>query len=146
MSRTKLPRWLALANRLGIALQRMGLAVGTQHILTVAGRRTGRPRSTIVSVLALDGHRYIVAGGDATEWAKNARAARHGLLIRGRRSEHVALLEVPVDQRAPILREFLTQVRGVRPLVRSLGLPSDPDAFAAAAPRCPVFRLDRVPY
>jgi hypothetical protein len=137
-----LPRWLKPANRVVMALNRMGLAVGTQHILSIPGRKTGQLRSTPVSLLTVDGKRYIVTGME-TNWVKNARAAGWGLLSRGRKRERVALIEVPVEQRAPILREFPRQVRGgVRFFERMLGLPNDPEAFAAAAPQCPVFRVD----
>ena len=55
----------------------------------------------------------------------------------------MALIELPVEERAPILREFPVQVPGGLPMFeRLLDLPSDPEAFAQAAPRCPVFRLD----
>jgi hypothetical protein len=134
----KPPRWLLLANHIVIWLNRMGLAIGTQHILSIPGRRTAKVHSTPVSLLTVGGHRYIVSGSEA-EWVKNARAARYGMLSRGRRTERVALVEIPVEQRAPILREFPRQVRGG---VRVLGLPDDPEAFAAASPHCPVFRLD----
>jgi len=134
--------WLKPANRMVMALNRMGLALGTQHILSIPGRETGQLRSTPVSVLTVDGKRYIVTGME-TNWVKNARAAGWGLLSRGRKRERVTLVEVPVEQRAPILREFPRQVRGgVKFFERMLGLPNDPDAFAAAAPKCPVFRVD----
>ncbi len=136
-----LPRWLKPANRMVMALNRMGLALGTQHILSIPGRKTGQLRSTPVSVLTVGGKRYIVTGIE-TNWVKNARAAGWGLLSRGRKRERVALVEVPVEQRAPILREFPRQVRGgVKFFERMLGLPNDPEAFAAAAPKCPVFRV-----
>lgn len=55
-------------------------------------------------------------------------------------------MEVPVEQRPPILREFPRQVpHGVQFFERILGLPNDPEAFAAAAPHCPVFRFDPMP-
>lgn len=70
---------------------------------------------------------------------QNARAPGRGLLTRGRRREWVTLTELPAGERAPVLRAFPRQVPGG---VRFFGLPPDPEAFAAAAPRCPVFRLD----
>jgi hypothetical protein len=95
-----------------------------------------------VSVLTLDGERYVCTGYE-TDWVKNARAAGWGILARGRRRERVALVELPVEERGRILREFPRQVPGgVRFFERLLDLPNDPDAFAAAAPRCPVFRID----
>lgn len=63
----KLPRWLVLANRIVIWLNRMGLAIGTQHIFSIPGRRAAKVRITPVSLLTVDGHRYIVSGSEA-EW------------------------------------------------------------------------------
>jgi len=140
-----LPWWLKPANRLVMALNRMGLVVGTQHILSIPGRKTGKMRSTPVSLLTVDGRRYIVTGFD-TNWVKNARASGWGILSRGRKKERVVLVELPVEERPPILREFPRQVPGgVQYFERILGLPNDPEAFAAAASRCPVFRVDGSP-
>ncbi len=140
-----LPRWLKPFNRAVMALNCLGLSVGTQHVLTVPGRKTGRLRRTPVSLLTVGGRRYVCTGLE-TDWVKNARAAGWGLLSRGRTTERVALVEVPVAERAPILREFPRQVpHGVSYFERILGLPNHPEAFAAAAARCPVFRFDPIP-
>ncbi len=137
----KLPWWLKPANRIIIALYRLGWAFGTWYVLSVPGRKTGKLRSTPVSLLTVDGRRYIV--GFETNWVKNARAVGWGILTRGGKKESVALVELPVEERPPILREFPRQVpHGVQFFERLLGLPNDPEAFAAAAPRCPVFRVD----
>ena len=58
-SRSKLPWWLMPANQMVMALSRLGVAVGTQHVLSIPGRRTGRLRSTPVSLLTVDGERYV---------------------------------------------------------------------------------------
>jgi hypothetical protein len=98
-------------------------------------------RSTPVSVLHVNGQRYVVTGFE-TQWVKNARKAGWGVLARGRRQEQVALVEVPVEERPPILREFPRQVpHGVQFFERFLGMPIDPEALAQAAPHCPVFRI-----
>ena len=136
------PWWLKYANRLVILLNHLGLAIGTIHILSIPGRKTGKMRSTPVSVLRVNGKRYVLTGLE-TGWVKNARAAGRGLLSYGRKKERVALIELPVEERPAILREFPTQVPGgVQFFERLLDLPNDPEAFAQAAPRCPVFRLD----
>jgi hypothetical protein len=143
----KLPWWLKSANRVVIALNRLGLAVGTQHVLSIPGRKTGKLRSTPVSLLTVNGQRYIVSALE-TDWVKNARVAGWGVLSRGkkipqRKQERVALVELPLQERPPILREFPRQVpHGVQFFERLLGLPNDPEAFAKAAPQCPVFRVE----
>ena len=123
------PWWLKPANRLIILLNRLGMSIGTM-------------RSTPVSVLHVNGQQYIL--GPEAGWVKNARTAGWGLLSSGRKQERVTLVELPVEERPPILREFPAQVPGgVAMFARLLDVPADPEAFAQAAPRCPVFRLER---
>ncbi len=83
------------------------------------------------------------AGFDEADWGKNARAAGWGILARGREQERVTLMELPAEERAPILREFPRKVeRGVQFFRQLYGVPHDPEAFAAkSASRCPVFRI-----
>ena len=118
------------------------MSFGTWYILSIAGRKTGKVRSTPVSVLHVNGQRYVVTGFE-TQWVKNARKEGRGMLARGRKQEQVVLVELPVVERPPILREFPRQVpHGVPFFEKLLNIPGDPEALAEAAPRCPVFRLD----
>jgi F420H(2)-dependent quinone reductase len=143
----KLPRWLKPMNRLIVALQRKGLALGTMRVLSVPGRKSGRLRTTPISPLVVGGRRYVVGGSAQADWVKNARAAGWGILARGHKEERVRLVELPVEERAPILREFPKEVPGGISFFRSMyELPKEkealPEAFAALAPRCAVFRLE----
>jgi deazaflavin-dependent oxidoreductase (nitroreductase family) len=139
-----LPSWLKGFNRVIIALQRLGFVVGSMHVLAVPGRHSGVLRSTPVSLLTVDDRRYIVAGLDNADWVLNARAAGRGILQRGRTEEHVSLVELPVEERAPILREVpRLNSRGVPFITRLYGVTADPDAFAGLAETCPVFRVER---
>ena len=138
-----LPWWLGPASRLNLLMLRLGLRIGTQHVLSVPGRKTGRLRSTPVSLVTLDQTRYIVSG-EGLAWAKNARVAGWGTLERARRRERVTLTELPPEDRGPILRAFWQQVPAGRSFIaRLFGLAPDASAddFEAAAPRCPVFRI-----
>jgi deazaflavin-dependent oxidoreductase (nitroreductase family) len=144
MSDEVLPRWLGPASRVNTWLLRRGLRIGTQHILSVPGRKTGLMRSTPVSLVIVDGSRYIVSG-EGLAWVANVRAAGWGTIERARRSERVALTELPAADRGPILRAFWHQVpHGRQFIARFFGLAPDAtaDDFEAAAPRCPVFRID----
>jgi len=129
------PDWMV---RLNVAVLRRGLRVGTQHLLSVRGRRSGVERVTPVSLVTVDGSRYIVAAFADADWVHNVRAAGTGSLTRGRDREIVALVELPEPERGPILRAFLAQVRGG---VRFFDSP-DPDTVVADARRYPVFRVD----
>jgi hypothetical protein len=140
----RLPSWLKGVNRVVMALQRLGFVVGTMHVLAVPGRRSGVYRSTPVSLLTVDGHRYIVAGLDDADWVLNARVAGRGKLHRGRTEEHVSLVELPVEERVPILREFPRLVpQGVPFFTRLYGVTADPEEFAGLVESCPVFRVER---
>lgn len=143
----KLPRWLKPVNRLIVALQRGGLVVGTMRVLSVPGRKSGRQQTIPVSPFVVGGRRYVVGGSVQADWVKNARAAGRGVLARGRKKERVRLVELPIGERAPILREFPQKVPGGIPFFRSMyELPKEkealPESFASLAPQCAVFRLE----
>ena len=141
-----LPWWSRPASRLNTLLLRIGLRIGTQHILSVRGRKSGRWRSTPVSLVTLDDARYVVSG-EGLAWVANARAAGWGELFRAGQRERVTLNELPVEARRRVLRAFWHQVPHGRPFIaRFFGLARDagPDDFESAAPRCPVFRLEPV--
>ena len=126
------PVWMV---RLNVALLRRGLRLGTQHLLTVPGRKSGAPRSTPVSIATHNGRRYIVAAFPDADWVKNVRATGTATLARGRSEEHVRFSELATTERGPVLRAFLEQVRGG---VRFFGRQT-PDEIVATAARYPVF-------
>jgi deazaflavin-dependent oxidoreductase (nitroreductase family) len=139
----RLPRWLRVANPVIVALQRRGLVIGTMRLLSVPGRKSGKLRTTPVSPVTVDGWRYIVAGHEGSDWVRNARAAGWGILARGRKEERVTLVELPSEERGPILREFPREVpHGVQFFRQLYGVSGEPEEFAALAPRCPVFRVE----
>jgi deazaflavin-dependent oxidoreductase (nitroreductase family) len=145
-----LPGWLKPVNRIVVALQRLGLSIGTMHVLTIPGRKSGKLRTTPVSLMRIGDKRYIVGGLSNADWVQNARAAGWGIMAYGRKKERVALVELPVEERAPVLRAFPRLVpHGVQFFQHLYGLPEDPatwpEAFAALAPRCPVFRIEPAP-
>jgi hypothetical protein len=141
-SASLLPKWLPWANRLVGVLQRLGARTGTIHLLSVPDRISGRMRKTPVSLLTVNGQRYIVGGLEDADWVRNARAAGWGVLYYGRIEEPISLVELPVVDRAAILRQFPRLVpHGVPFFTRLYGVGADPEAFATLADRCPVFRV-----
>lgn len=111
--------------------------------LVVVGKRTGRPISVPIAVAECEGRYFLVSMlGSGANWVRNVRAAGgHAVLRRYGRDRSVVLTEVPVEQRAPILRRYLAIAPGARPHI-----PVDRRAplsrFAAIAHRYPVFRID----
>lgn len=144
VTRQALPRWLRPANRFVRLLTRLGLRLGTIHVLTVPGRRSGAPRPTPVSPLTVDGRRYVIAGVPQGDWARNVRAAGRGELTHGRRKQAVTLDEVTdPGVRAAVMRAFPREVPHGVPMFVRLGLVTSgsEDEFAAAAGRVAVFRV-----
>jgi deazaflavin-dependent oxidoreductase (nitroreductase family) len=118
----------------------IGLVPMNTVLLQVRGRRSGQTRSTAVSWVEHEGQRYLVSPRGNTEWARNAKAAGEAVLNH-RKTERVRLEEVPVEQRAPIIKAYLKKTAMVTK--REFGL--DPDApideFEKIADRHPVFRI-----
>jgi deazaflavin-dependent oxidoreductase (nitroreductase family) len=140
------PWWLKPANKVFIALSRLGLSFGGESpvVLTVPGRKSGTPRSTPVTPMTVDGKRYVVGGFPGADWIRNVRAAGEVTLRRGRTQEHVRMVELSADDARPFLRAFPDEVpTGVGFMKRS-GLVKEgrPDEFEALAGICPVFRMD----
>ncbi|MFD9895809.1 nitroreductase family deazaflavin-dependent oxidoreductase [Amycolatopsis sp. NPDC059027] len=134
-------------NKVIVGLQRAGVAFGPMQLLTVAGRRSGQPRTFPIAVIPLTGGRYIMQAYPKAAWVANARAADTVTLTRGRRSSTARLVEVPVDERRPLLRELVKKSPASvanRLVTTGLADAPTPDAVAAAAERIAVFRVEDV--
>ena len=89
--------------------------------------------------------RYLVAVRGNTQWVRNVRAAGGARLQAGRRVEEVRLVELPVEQRVPVLRRYLARWGWeVGRFVEGLSKRSTDAELAAAAPGMPVFRITTV--
>ena len=141
------PRWLKPMNKLMIAVQKLGLRTGPAYVLTVPGRKSGKPRSTPMTPFDYRGALYTVAGYPGSDWASNARAAGVGTLSRGRRSRRVAIVELDADEARPVLRAFPGSVPVGVAFAKRSGLvrQGTPDEFEALAGRLAVFRFDPIP-
>jgi deazaflavin-dependent oxidoreductase (nitroreductase family) len=130
-------------------LKRLGLPIAGKEspvVLTVPGRKSGKPRPTPITPMKIDGKRYVVTGFPGADWVRNIRAADNATLTQGRRTERMQMVELSPEEARPLLRVFPIEVpTGVGFMKRS-GLVQDgtPDEFEALAGRCPVFRLDPI--
>ncbi|QLL07419.1 nitroreductase family deazaflavin-dependent oxidoreductase [Mycobacterium vicinigordonae] len=141
------PRYLKAMNLVMKAVQKLGIPTGPAMVLTVPGRKSGRPRSTPMTPFEFRGGLYVVAGYPGADWAANARAAGTGTLTRGRRSRQVRIVELAVDQARPVLRAFPNRVPVGVSFAKRSGLVRDgsPDEFESLAGRLAVFRFDPEP-
>jgi len=132
-------------NTMAAAMIRLGIGPAGMHLLTVRGRTTGRPRTTPVNLIEHQGRRWLVAPYGEVAWVRNARAAGQVELRRAATIEHARVREATAAEAAPVLRSCLRQLRLVVGPYFDV-TPSSPDAaFAAEAPRHPVFLLTRPP-
>ncbi|MGZ3645493.1 MAG: nitroreductase/quinone reductase family protein [Ktedonobacteraceae bacterium] len=136
------PNWIARAmNRLGAAVASMGVTSNIMVTLETTGRSSGRTISQPMVVAVINGQRYLVSMlGENVNWVKNVRAAGGKAALRSGSREKILLEEVPIDQRAPILKVYLKRAPGARPHI-----PVDKDApledFEKVAADFPVFKV-----
>ena len=149
----RIKRWLYRGDRpspatrwinAGVArLHASGLGPASWVTLEVVGRKSGRAIAFPLVMAVVDGERFLVSmlGSDAA-WVRNLRAASGEATLRCGGEERVHLEEVPVAERAPLLKAYLQAAPGARPHV-----PVSKDAplarFEEVAPRFPVFRVAR---
>ena len=127
-------------NRLVRGLLRVGLGPRETYLLTVAGRRSGEPRSTPVTLVEEGGRRWLVAPYGEVAWVRNLRAAGRATLSRGGRTNAIAVREISAEEAAPVLKMYVTRVPITRPYF-DVRPESDLSAFRAEAPRHPVFAI-----
>jgi deazaflavin-dependent oxidoreductase (nitroreductase family) len=144
MSDRRPPRYLKPMNKVMMAVQKLGIPTGPAMVLTVPGRKSGRPRSTPMTPFEHDGGLYTVAGYPGSDWAANARAAGAGTLSRGRKSRRVKIVELNTAEAGPVLRSFAVKVPVGVGFAKRSGLVDEgtPGEFAALAGQLAVFRFD----
>jgi deazaflavin-dependent oxidoreductase (nitroreductase family) len=124
-------------------LTRVGLSVAGSRVLEVRGRTTGEWRRTPVNPLDFDGVRYLVAPRGNTHWVKNIRANPEGRLLVGRRTEPFTAVEVPDEEKEPLLRAYLKRWKWeVGVFFGGVGADSTYEEVARIAPDHPVFRVE----
>jgi hypothetical protein len=136
------PNWIAkILNRAWANLAAKSVSSNGLVALEVVGRKSGRIILFPLVMVTVDRQRYLASMlGDNTQWVRNVRASGGKAVLRSGGRENVQLVEIPVDQRAPILKAYLQAAPGARPHV-----PVDKDAplaeFEKIAAAFPVFRL-----
>jgi deazaflavin-dependent oxidoreductase (nitroreductase family) len=129
-------------NRAVTALTRAGVSFWGSRILELPGRKTGEPRRTPVNLLTFGGQRYLVAPRGHTQWVRNLRASGSGRLLIGRRAEEFSAVELPDDEKPPLLREYLRRWKWeVGQFFGGLGPDAPDEELRRIAPDHPVFRI-----
>ena len=90
------------------SLLRLGIKVWSFSLLTVRGRKSGKPIVTPIAVFVQDQKRYLVAPYGVVNWVRNLRAAAGEATLTWRRhSERIHAIELSPEAAAPIFRAAL---------------------------------------
>jgi deazaflavin-dependent oxidoreductase (nitroreductase family) len=140
---TRVPLYVRLVNPILKPLLRLGLRRPPMALLTVHGRRSGRPHTTPVGLLVLDGRRYLFSAFGEVNWVRNMRAAGVATIGVGRNRETLRAAELSAEEAGAVIQSILkTPTYG--PVVRPY-FPVSSDAplteFVQEARRHPVFEL-----
>lgn len=120
----------------------LGLAPPILLTLQVKSRSDGSLRSTVLVAARYQGQRYVVSMlGNGSAWVRNVRAAGGKAFVKRGRSCPVMLVEIPPNERAPILKAWCqVATSGRRHLPVRYDAPLS--AFNAIAADYPVFRVE----
>jgi hypothetical protein len=88
----RLGLWRRLVHRMIGFLLPVGASPPCTYLLTVSGRKSGYPYSVPVILVEEGGKRWLVAPYSEVGWVRNVRAAKQGILSRGRRFETVRIV------------------------------------------------------
>ena len=120
-------------------VMRLGLLPRRWVTLEVRGRRTGTVTRFPLGMADVGGQWYVSMLGECN-WVRNVRAAEGRVTLRRRRARAVRLFEVPVEERAPVIRRYVGRVPGGRPHI-PVDRHEPVEAFETIASNYPVFRV-----
>lgn len=131
-----------IVNRVWRFIIRSGLGPKTMILLTVYGRKTGKPYTTPIALVTLNGEQFIVAPYGAVNWVLNARANPKVSVRQGKHSWDARAEELPSNQVGSILKKYVAE-HVVTQSYFTAHPNSSPEEFEKEASRHPVFRLQR---
>jgi deazaflavin-dependent oxidoreductase (nitroreductase family) len=121
---------------------RLGISVWGSRVLRVRGRKSGEWRSSPVNLLTIANTQYLVAPRGHTQWVRNIRIAGGGELVLGARAQPIKVVEIPDDEKVPILREYLRRWKFETGMFfGGVSADSSDDELRRIAPDHPVFRI-----
>ena len=105
--RGRVPGWVPYFNMFAKPLLRLGVPMGPDVLITVQGRKTGRPRTTPVTICEYAGRRGVISPFGETNWVRNLRAAGSATMSFGRRREKVRAVELDRAEAVRFIREVI---------------------------------------
>lgn len=145
MAHYQRPDWFTkhVFNNVVAVCTRLGLSVWGSRVLRVRGRTSGEWRSSPVNLLTYEGKQYLVAPRGHTQWVRNIRISSAGELVLGSRVQPFRAVEIPDDEKVPLLRHYLKRWKFEVGMFFGGVSDTSPDAeLRRIAPDHPVFRVD----
>lgn len=130
-----------ISNGIVAALLRRGVKIGRNTLLTVPGRKSGKPRTTPVTILEWNGERWLQSPFGDVNWVRNLRAAGQATLTRGRRVEPISVVELSPAEAARVLKGTLASYPSLIKGYFDVTPESPLEDFEREAPRHPLFRV-----
>jgi hypothetical protein len=129
-------------NAIWAKIHAWGIAPNYLVTLEIVGRKSGKVISFPLVMLAREGERYFVSMlGEQANWVRNLRAVDGKATLRHGRVEQMTLEDVPVEQRAPLLKAYLQIAPGARPHV-AVDKDAPLEEFEKVAAAYPVFKVN----
>jgi len=139
------PDWFtrSVFNPTVAVLTRLGVSVWGSRVLRVRGRKSGEWHSTPVNLLSREGKQYLVAPRGHTQWVRNIRVSNGGELLLGSKAQRFKAVEIPDDQKVPILRDYLKRWKfEVGMFFGGVSADSSDEELRRIAPDHPVFKIE----
>ena len=100
--------FVRINNSMTTWLLRLGIKLWSFFLLTVRGRKSGKPIVTPLAIFVQDQKRYLVAPYGVVNWVRNLRAAGgEATLTRRRHSEKIRAVELEPKAAALVFRAAL---------------------------------------
>ncbi|HEV7666130.1 MAG TPA: nitroreductase family deazaflavin-dependent oxidoreductase [Chloroflexota bacterium] len=136
----------SLVFKVGNAVQRALLALGISlngtTLITVAGRKTGQPHSTPITMIEYEGQRYVQSPFGNVNWVRNLRAAGKATLSWGRRHEVITVTELTPEQAAPVIKSIVGSAPKMIREYFDVTAESSLEDFIRDAPKHAVFAIN----
>jgi deazaflavin-dependent oxidoreductase (nitroreductase family) len=110
------PAFIRLSAPITRRFLRFGAPMGPNALLTVRGRRSGRPQTVPLAVAQVDGRGYVVGTFGDTNWVLNLRHTQDAQLTLGSVSTPVRAMELTADQKLVFFGETLPRYLRTLPL------------------------------
>jgi deazaflavin-dependent oxidoreductase (nitroreductase family) len=97
-------------NAIAKPLLKLGVPMGPDVLLTVRGRKTGRLRTTPVTICEYGGRRGFISPFGESQWVHNLRAAGQGTITFGRKREEIRAVELDHDEAVRFIKEVIAPI------------------------------------